>query len=187
MPAHTIVEAARIAYGTPPSCNAVCKMEDWLDDNCRDWRYEQGALQGIGRFSPLVVSCVFKEPVERKKLQMRLSQQVRRWGFQRVQDGSELYVVISIDSYADGPLGRKMALQVRAIMMDIAGRNRAQKEQKEEERRKRVDAHVKKRNIALLKETFERMRENVGEAQRLADEALEQDFKRRRREEEDER
>ena len=184
MPAHTIVEAARIAYGTPPSNDGVRKMEDWLDANCRDWRFEQGALQGIGRFSPIVVSCVFEEPVERKKLQMRLSQQVRRWGFQRAHDGSEFYTAISIDSYANGPLGAKMKMKVKRIMLDIAERNRAQREQKEAERRKRVDALVRKRNIALLKETFERMRENVGEAQRLADKALdkaiEQDYKRQR-------
>ena len=56
MPAHTLIEAARVAYGTPPSNDAVCKMTDWLDANCRDWRFEQGALQGIGRFAPIVVS-----------------------------------------------------------------------------------------------------------------------------------
>ena len=80
-----------------------------------------------------------------------------------------------------------MKTKVKCIMLDIAERSRAQREQRKAERRKRVDALVRKRNIALLKETFERMRENVGEAQRLADEALEQDFKRRRLAENEER
>ena len=185
MPAHTAIEAARITYGTPPNNEAVCKMTDWLDANCRDWRYESGVLQGAltGGYSPIVVSCVFEESVEQKKLQMRISQQVRRWGFQRARNSAELYVPISIDAYADGPLGHKMKVQMQMIMVDIANRKQAQKEQREAERQKRVEALVKKRNIALLRETFQRMRENVGEAQRLADEAIEQDSKRRRTEE----
>ena len=193
MPAHTIVEAAQIAYGTPPSRDAVCKMEDWLDANCRDWRFEQGALQGIGRFSPIVVSCVFEEPVERKKLQMRLSQQVRRWGFQRAHDGSELYTVISIDSYANGPLGRKMKLQVQIIMADIAVRNNADKQRKAAERRQRMEAFagvlakIQKRAVdRKLKQAMDKLRNNVNEAQGLIDAALEQEFKRRRLAEEEE-
>jgi hypothetical protein len=67
--------------------------------------------------------------------------------------------------------------------LDIANRKQAQKEQREAERQKRVEALVKKRNIALLRETFKRMRENVDEAQRLVGEAIEQGSKRRRTEE----
>ena len=73
---------------------------------------------------------VLEEPVEKNKLANVVTQQVKRWGFQRQKNSTENFVVIDIDSYADGPLGEKMRLRVGQIMMDIKERNRRQREQR---------------------------------------------------------
>ena len=125
------VEAARITYGTPTKgLESGLKLREWLDDHCRDWRYEAGAIQGVGRWTPITVSMVLEEPVEKNKLANLVTQQVKRWGFQRQKNSFENFVVISIDSYADGPLGEKMRLRVGEIMRDIKERNRRQREER---------------------------------------------------------
>ena len=187
-----LVEAARITYGTPDGREAQVKVEEWLEKHCRDWRYESGALQGpvAGGYSPMVVSAVFSEPLEFKKLQMIISQQVKRWNLQRARRNTESLVPMSIDSYADGPLGHKMKAVVDGIMVDIKMRNNAQKQKKEQERRERMEKFakvlvaVKQRAVdRKLKGAMEKLRHTVDEAQGLVDAALEQDFKRRRVEE----
>ena len=187
------IEAARIAYGTPSSQESVEKLEDWMDANCRDWRFESGALQGVGRWREIVISAVFKNPMDKKKFTNLVTQQVRRWRFERAASTTENVVEMSVDKYADGPLGRKMALQVQTIMVDIAVRNNADKQRKAAERRQRMEAFagvlakIQKRAVdRKLKQAMDKLRNNVNEAQGLIDAALEQEFKRRRLAEEEE-
>jgi hypothetical protein len=139
-----------------------------------------------------VISAVFNEPMDRGKLTNLVTQQVRRWRFERAKHATENVVEMTIDEYADGPLGDKMKLQVQIIAMDIATRNEAQKQKKAAERRARMEtfakvlAAVKQRAVdRKLKAAMEKLRKNVDEAHGLLDAALEQEFKRRRVEEED--
>ena len=181
------IEAARIVYGTPSDADSVMKLEDWLDSRCRDWRYESGALQGVGRWCPIVISAVFNDPVDKKKFTNMVTQQVRRWRFERALSAEENVAAMSVDGYANGPLGRKMKLQVQIIMADIAFRNNADKQRKAAERRQRMEAFaevlekVKQRAVnRQLGMALNKLRKNVDEAHGLIDAALEQEFKRRR-------
>jgi hypothetical protein len=184
------IEAARIVYGTPSDADSQMKLEDWMDTHCRDWRYESGALQGVGHWCPIVISAVFNDPMDKGKLTNLVTQQARRWRFTRAKHSTDNIREMSIDSYADGPLGAKMTLQVQIIMADIATRNEVQKQQKAAERRARMEkfakalAAVKQRAVdRKLKAAMDKLRKNVDEAHGLLDAALEQEFKRRRVEE----
>ena len=186
------MEAARITYGTPSSQDSVEKLEDWMDANCRDWRFESRALQGVGRWREIVISAVFKNPMDKKKFTNLVTQQVRRWRFERAASTTENVVEMSVDKYADGPLGRKMKLQVQQIMVDIAARNNADKQRKAAERSQRMEAFagvlakIQKRAVdRKLKQAMDKLRNNVNEAYGLIDAALEQEFKRRRLAEEE--
>ena len=179
------IEAARIVYGTPSNAESAFKLTEWMDTHCRDWRYESGALQG-----PVVISAVFNDPMEKGKLTNLVSQQVRRWRFERAKHAADNVVEMSIDKYADGPLGAKMKLQVQIIMADIHTRNEVQKQRKAAERRQRMEkfakvlAAVKQRAVdRKLEAVMEKLRKNVDEAQGLVDAALQQGSTRRRTEE----
>ena len=181
------IEAARIVYGTPSNADSIMKLADWMDTHCRDWRYESGALQGVGHWCPIVVSAVFNDPVERGKLTNLVTQQVRRWRFTRAKHSTDNIAQMSVDDYADGPLGHKMKVQVQVIMADIRTRNDVQKQQKAAERRARTEAFAKvlatvQKRAAdrKIKQAMDKLRKNVDEAHGLIDAALEQDFKRRR-------
>jgi hypothetical protein len=185
------IEAARIVYGTPGKSASTFKLEEWLDTHCRDWRYESGPLErGTLRYVHTVVSAVFKDPVKKDKLSNLVTQQVRRWGFVRAKHSTDNIVEMSIDEYADGPLGRLMSPIVAGIKADIEMRNEAQKQRRADERRARMEkfaevlAAVKQRAVDWkLKAAMEKLRHNVDEAQGLVDAALEQESKRRRVEE----
>ena len=163
-----LVEAARIAYGTPPDLEAQVKLEDWLHKQCRDFRYESGQLQGRGRFAPIVVSAVFETPLEHKKLQMTVSQQVRRWKFQRTVRDTENLVPISIDSYAEGPLGEKMRFKVAGIMADIKERNRRQREDRLKDFARKL-AKVHKAGVERqMRDALQKLREGAAEVEQAA-------------------
>ena len=94
---------------------------------------------------------------------------------------------MTIDAYADGPLGHKMTTRVDVIMSDIQRRNEAQKRRKAAERRQRMEAFpkvlvvVEQRAVdRKLQQAMAKLRNNVDEAQGLMDAALEREFKRRR-------
>jgi hypothetical protein len=182
-----VIEAARICYGPPSDFDAISKMSRWLDDNCRDWRFESGELPVDGKWPSVVVSAVFNEPVEKAKFTNLVTQQVRRWHFNRAKHSADNVVELSIDSYADGPLGHKMATRVDFIMADIQRRNEEQKRRKASERRQRMEkfakvlAAVKQRAVKRkLQEALTKLQKYSDEAQGLMDAALEHEFKRRR-------
>ena len=177
------IEAARVTYGVPRDASSLAKLDLWMDANCRDFRYDSGA---VGQ-SQVVVSAVFNEPVDKAKLTNLVTQQVRRWGFERPKHATENVLAISIDAYADGPLGHKMAMRVDCIMADIQRRNEEQKRRKATERRQRMEAFskvlvaVKQRAVSRkLQQAMSKLRNNVDEAQGLMDAALEHEYKRRR-------
>ena len=118
-----LIEAARITYGVPTALLCVLKLREWLDKNCRDWRFEAGAMQGVGRWTSVTISAVFEVEQDRNKLANLVFQQVKRWGFQRAPS-TENVVTITVDHYADGPLGDKMKYKVLEIMDGIRERNR---------------------------------------------------------------
>ena len=92
-----LVEAARITYGTPTKGLAsVLTVMNWLDTHCREWHYESGAVQGVGCWVPITVSAVFKEPLDKDKLANLVTQQVKRWGFERARRATEIFVVDSV-------------------------------------------------------------------------------------------
>ena len=51
--------------------------------------------------------------MEKGKLSNLVTQHVKRWGFERSKYAADNAVAISIDAYADGPLGDKMLKKVR--------------------------------------------------------------------------
>jgi len=186
------IEAARVTYGVPKDGGSHAKLGVWMDASCRDWRFESGELPVDGKWPPVVVSAVFNEPVDKAKLTNLVTQQVRRWGFERQKHAADNVVEMSIDAYADGSLGHKMTMRVDVIMADIQRRNEAQKLRKAAERRQRLEAFakvlvaVKQRAVKRkLQEAVKKLHKYADEAQGLMDAALEQEFKRRRLAEED--
>ena len=180
-----------MTYGMPTDDDSIAKLDLWMDSNCRDWRYESGALQGVGQCR-VVVSAVFNEPVDKAKLTNLVTQQVRRWGFERPKHAAENVAPMTIDAYADGPLGHKMTTRADVIMADIQRRSEEQKRRKATERRQRMEAFakvlaaVKQRAVKRkLQEALAKLRKYSDEAQGLVDAALEHEYKRRLVEEQD--
>ena len=162
------IEAARLVYGVPTKGqDAVLKMEDWLDKHCRDWRYDSGAVQGVGRWRPITVSAVFEDPQDRSKLANLVAQQVKRWGFERAASADNV-VAMTVDVYADGPLGDKMKYKVLEVMEGIRERNRLQRHERLKAfARKLAKVHeaAEERRVRVA---LQKLRDGVAEVKRAA-------------------
>ena len=74
------VAAARIVFGQAQNDKAMKLMKQWLNVNCRDWRFESGDDIPEGE---VVAAAVFATPLKAQNLRMQVAQNVKRWGFLR--------------------------------------------------------------------------------------------------------